>query len=398
MATRSPDLTQKTIAQLVSFFGNGVLTDKSQCSVELRQHLSDLAFDQLAEHARFCLDQKFDKSGYVLQDAVNEVGRRLGYQVTNGRYSGTTKEIGFDGLWFDGQRHLVIEVKTTDAYRINLDTIGDYAKRIRAEKALAEADAMTLIVVGRQDTGDLEAQVRGSRFAWSIRLISVDALLKLARLNESVDDPNLVAKIRRVVLPIEYTRVDNIIDLVFETQLETQIQAEISDDEKKLEATDTKPKSGKSFTPDLTPRPLLDKKRFDIVTAFFRSRNAEAQRQSRTNFEDPAKGLRVACAVSKRYERDYQPYWYAFHPAWLQFLEGGKEGYFILGGMDIDEAFAIPVSVVRQNLDNLNRTDKSGHYYWHVHLRKEDGSLVWHLSKTGTNVPLDRYRFSVKST
>ncbi len=36
-----------------------------------------------------------------------------------------------------------------------------------------------LIVVGRQDTGDLEAQVRGSRHAWEIRLISVDALLQL---------------------------------------------------------------------------------------------------------------------------------------------------------------------------------------------------------------------------
>jgi len=34
-----------------------------------------------------------------------------------------------------------------------------------------------LIVVGRQDTGELEAQIRGSRHAWDIRLISAEALL-----------------------------------------------------------------------------------------------------------------------------------------------------------------------------------------------------------------------------
>jgi hypothetical protein len=319
----------------------------------------------------------------------------LGYHVTNGRYSGTAKKIGFDGLWFDGQRHLVIEVKTTDAFRINLETLGGYAKRIRAEKGLTESDAVTLIVVGRQDTGDLEAQVRGSRLAWSIRLISVEALLKLARLNESVDDPNLLERIRRVVLPIEYTRVDNIIDLVFETQQETGIQADVFDQEEKLESEESRPKGTRSTAPALTPRPVLDKKRLEIVNAFFRSRDAEAQRRSQTNFEDPVRGLRVACAVSKRYDGYYQPYWYAFHPAWLKFLEEGREAYFVLGGMDINDAFAIPVSVVKQNLENLNRSDKPDRYYWHVVLKKENGKLVWNLTKTGTTVSLEPFRFQI---
>ena len=44
-----------------------------------------------------------------------------------------------------------------------------------------------LIVVGRDDTGELEAQVRGSRHAWDIRLISADALVKLVNLKETVE-------------------------------------------------------------------------------------------------------------------------------------------------------------------------------------------------------------------
>jgi hypothetical protein len=44
---------------------------------------------------------------------------------------------------------------------------------------LKEDQSSILIVVGREDTGDLEAQIRGSRHAWDVRLISVDALLRL---------------------------------------------------------------------------------------------------------------------------------------------------------------------------------------------------------------------------
>jgi hypothetical protein len=49
--------------------------------------------------------------GFVLQDLVNEIGRRLSYDVRG--YQGVVNDIGFDGLWFDGKNHIVVEVKTT---------------------------------------------------------------------------------------------------------------------------------------------------------------------------------------------------------------------------------------------------------------------------------------------
>jgi len=64
----------------------------------------------------------------------------------------------------------------------------------------------------------------------------------------------------------------------------------------------------------------------------------------------------VCCAVSKKYEGDYQPYWYAFHPTWEEFLAEGKESYFILSCMDREEAYAIPYSWLRENKKNLNMT------------------------------------------
>ena len=34
----------------------------------------------------------FAKSGFVLQDIVNEIGKRLGYDVQNGRYQGVVNQ------------------------------------------------------------------------------------------------------------------------------------------------------------------------------------------------------------------------------------------------------------------------------------------------------------------
>ena len=81
-----------------------------------------------------------------------------------------------------------------------------------------------------------------------------------------------IERIRRILLPFEYTRVDNIVDLVFETQQETDQKAQTTAD---LESED-KPKSA-NFEGggwEFTPRDELNKKRLDIVRAFFNAKNA----------------------------------------------------------------------------------------------------------------------------
>jgi hypothetical protein len=52
-----------------------------------------------------CLLKSFEKSGFVLQDIVNEFGRRLDYSVESGLYQGKSTAIGFDGIWADGSGH-----------------------------------------------------------------------------------------------------------------------------------------------------------------------------------------------------------------------------------------------------------------------------------------------------
>ena len=118
----SPDqLRDKQIHQLIAFAGGGKLKDGSPCSDELRGFLSMVPSSALAAYSDQCLSDPFSDSGLALQDVVNEIGSRLGAEVIPGKYRGNVKEIGFDGLWrFPNGHSIVVEVKTTDAYRIDL--------------------------------------------------------------------------------------------------------------------------------------------------------------------------------------------------------------------------------------------------------------------------------------
>lgn len=214
---------QLNIEQIVSSAGNGVLKDQSECSAELRQYLGQIPTAAIAVYVEHCLTTSFPRSGMVLQDLVNELGRRLDYHVENGRYQGVTNAVGFDGLWRSPEKHAVIaEVKTTDAYRISLDTLAGYRDKLVASQQIPPSSSM-LIIVGRQDTGELEAQIRGSRHAWDVRLISAEALIKLVLLKENTDAAETGLKIRSLLTPVEYTRLDRMVDVMFTTVTDVEV-------------------------------------------------------------------------------------------------------------------------------------------------------------------------------
>jgi len=127
---------------------------------------------------------------------------------------------------------------------LSLDTAANYRKDLIRENRLTTDKSSILYVVGRADTGDLEAQVRGSPHAWDIRLISVDALLRLLRIKGTLEDQRTVDRIREILIPQEFTRVDGIIDLVFSAAKEASEELPLDD------ATDIEPeRKGKKFTP-----------------------------------------------------------------------------------------------------------------------------------------------------
>lgn len=387
-----------SIEQVVATAGDGVLKDNSACSAEFREYLAQIPSPKIATYIEHCLAAQFTKGGMVLQDLVNELGRRLDYQVTNGRYQGTVNAIGFDGVWTSPEGHTIIaEVKTTDAYRISLETIAVYRDKL-LQTAQIRLPASILIVVGREDTGELEAQVRGSRHAWDIRLISADALVKLVQLKENADGPETGRKIRSLLKPMEYTRLDPMIDVMFTTAKDVDQAKQIGqpeEDEETQEGADQD--SGAKGVWQFTDSMLLQQKRDIVIAAVGRLAGVSLIRKSASLHWDSLHETRVACTISKRYtKKGAYPYWYAYHPRWDEFLAEGKTAYFVLGCMDLNVAFAIPRRVLHPVLDALNTTTKPGaEPYWHIHLVETPNGLSLLLPKKSSSLALAAFKVAL---
>jgi hypothetical protein len=383
-----------TIEQVVATAGDGVLRDDSDCSKELRSYLSQVPSSKLASYVERCLEVAFQKGGVVLQDLVNELGRRLDYEVMNGRYQGVANAIGYDGIWLAPEGHsVVVEVKTTDAYRILLDTIALYRDKLIAVEKV-HTPASILMVVGRDDTGELEAQVRGSRHAWDIRLISADALLKLVKLKESADGPETGRKIRSLLTPMEYTRLDGMVDVMFTTATDVEQSSQVVAPES-ADALTTKERAKGTW--EFTDSKLLQAKREEIVSAASKKTGEKLIRKSASLYWSSDHFVRIACTISKRYTaKGPYKYWYAYHPAWDKFLAEGKNAFFVLGCMDLSAAFAVPFSVIHSVINDLHVTElENGVRYSHIHLKETESGISMNLPKKGTTLSIEKFRLSL---
>jgi hypothetical protein len=365
-----------TIKQVVALCGDGVIKDGSTCSNQFREFLSTVDSEHLFRYTEACLESAFEKSGLVLQDLINELGRRLDYDVENGPYQGRTNITGFDGIWRAGSTESVIEVKTTDAYRINLDTIAGYRDELIAAGKISKSAAM-LLVVGREDTGDLEAQVRGSRHAWSIRILSTDALIKLVTLKENTED-DTTAKIHELLVPFEYTKLDRIIDIAFVAAKDATSAVE----QERPETLDKAPPDVAPAKQQHTATEIIEVLRSSIINKIAQKLGTHLVRKSRALFWSPDKKIRVVNTLSKEFKGGI--YWFAYHPEWDAFLMSAERGYLVLGCLDRSEAYAIPFDWIHPRLDQLYQTDRGNKTYWHIQLYPgPEGKPTFKVGKSG---------------
>ena len=65
------------IEQLVKTAGDGNLKDNSECSIQFRKYLSFIPISNLKKLSEECLNSSMENKGFILQDIVNELGKRL---------------------------------------------------------------------------------------------------------------------------------------------------------------------------------------------------------------------------------------------------------------------------------------------------------------------------------
>jgi len=374
-------IEEKHIQQIIAFSGDGQLKDGNEASIEFRDFLSNIASALLISYASQCLENSFNGSGFALQDIVNQVGSRLGFDVVYGRYRGVSGQIGCDGIWkFPSGHTIIVEVKTTDAYRIDLETIANYRKQLIKNGSAVEHSTSVLIIVGRKDTGDLEAQIRGSRHAWDMRLISVDALMSLMRLKESVEEPKTVQRIHDILIPREFTKLDEIIEIVFSTAEDVKEEEPIDDESDQF--------TQKGKTPKFTPVSFHEACKDRIENKL----GITLLKQSKASFYSSDKSIRLICAVSKEHERGNQTgYWFAFHPHQREFLSEAINSYIAFGCGDKNTIILFPSDKFIPLLEHMNTTQKDDRFYWHVQILKNGTSYYMHAKKGYKDINISEY-------
>ena len=364
-------LADKNIQQIIAFAGDGRLADGSAASAELRAYLQMIPSELLSKYAEQCLQEAFTDSGFALQDVVNEIGCRLDFKVTHGRYRGTSSQPGHDGVWADGDKHdIVVEVKTTDAFRVHLDTIAGYRQMLAKTGDIDLEASSLLVVVGRQDTGDLEAQIRGSRHAWDMRVISIGALLRMLNLKEALEDPEVLHRIHEILIPMEFTRLDPIVEIAFAAVEDVKL----GPDSEEGDDTDGEP-SEKKFTPVAFHA--------QCVARIEKKLNETLVKQSRASFASADGSVRVVCAVSRFHER-VKRFWFAFHPHQAKFLRGAKKSFVAFGCGDAKTLFLIPFADFEPWLGSFNKTEREERFYWHVKIKRRTKGYAM-MGRAGTS-------------
>lgn len=391
---RPNELRKLALRQIVNLAGDGRIADSSACSAELRILLSEVEANDLGRFVAECLEREpggiarkgFPDSGFVLQDVVNEIGRRLDFNVINGVYQGRKGVTGYDGIWQDGNGvDLVIEVKTTDTYTISLDQVERYRQELIAAGRIADSSSV-LFVVGRDDTGALEAQIRGSRHAWTMRMIGASSLVRLLQVKVNAESPAVVSRIKSLLRPIEHTRVDGIVDLMFDVRADT--------DEPEPQEEPSEEPTAPARHPSSPPTVGIEDAKQAAADRLSDKLGVRLTRRRRSLYETADDQVRAVISVSKRYDRDYQSYWYGYYDSQRSYLSGSNSGYLVLCALDTGRAWAAPVGVIESMIPAMNRTERpDGQTYRHVQTKLVSNDCI--LVAGDKQLSLSPYEISV---
>jgi hypothetical protein len=236
----------------------------------------------------------------------------------------------------------------------------------------------------------LEAQIRGSRYAWDIRLVSVDGLLRLTKLKEEVEDPLILKKIWGVLTPQEFTRVDGIIDLVFLTaedvQQETKVVTEAAQEPKGKPA-------GEAVSEGEFREACMDRVRRSLG-------GRPIVKQSRATYASPDGSLAVVALVSREYENPAGSlaYWYGLRVHQKQWLDKAVESYVAFGCGSEQTLLLVPLTDVASWLPGLHTTERDGTtLYWHVRIERDGDSFTLSGKEGVPKRDISKYLLSAES-
>ena len=362
--TNEKNILVKTIQQLVIMAGDGRLGDGTQCSKELREFLKVIDREYLVIYANQCLEDGFTGSGFVLQDIVNEIGRRMGFDIEYGNYHEKT-EYGHnnaDGIWNGDEWSFIVEVNTKDFNSIEFDKIASWRNDYTNPESIS-----CLIVVGRQETIALEDQLRGSRHSWNMRIVGFESLYKTLEFMEGSENGYLRSRLVNLFKPMEFARVDQILSVAFDF-----FDGRDEPIEEENVGSDMSEQRNEKHRKIDSDREAIKELKMDIARRIEKKYNITLMQKKGALFESHPKGSRFFIVVSKLYEIGSIPYWYTYHTGQMRLLEEADNAFYVIGCLDNRKSFILPVSYINNLTENMQSSKyQNGNEGFHIRLKKE---------------------------
>ena len=403
---KNGDLKGKALAQIITFAGDGKLLDGNETSQDFRDLLGHIQLSEIRKYVEECLQtpapKQFD-GGLALQDIVNQIGKRLGFEVEDGRYRGSTTEAAYDGLWRlpDG-RTIVVEVKTGTDFGADLKRVAQYRQRlIKDRPELSDETVSVLLVIGRGSTDGLEMQIRGSRYAWEMRIISIDALLQIADIKERIEAPTF-QRLHEILIPKEFTRLDEITALVLSiaedssSEDDGSIQEVLDEDEKDKSSTKREGAKRERETPVSFRGAAVAKAENALLAQKEISSNLIPR--SRTMFSTPDNTCGIVCSVSKLHQLPGgDQFWFVIHRSQKDFLDSVLRGWVAFGCGTEDMILLIPWLKFSPLLESLRMNLWEGAERWNISVVPHDsGKGLMLKTKSGKkNIEISEYLLDV---
>lgn len=155
------------------------------------------------------------------------------------------------------------------------------------------------------------------------------------------------------------------------------------------------PPSGKAFGYGKSSRYAdIETKRREVIKALSVLDDAKLTRSTKTLFFSPKR--RYCVSMSRLTDKRFRPYSYSYCPEWHDYLVAAEQGVFVLGMLDRDEAYAVPVEEMALILPHLSETVRKGPRKWNITLALLDnGELVIHLPEPLSDLRLAPFRFPI---
>ena len=326
--------------------------------------------------------ENLDISGFILQELINEIGRRLEFKIEYGIYRGTRnpETIGYDGIWTtkDGYS-FIIESKKTDTYNFELETADNYREQLIENKKVERDKSSILIVLGKEKYKSIEYQIRGSEFLWNTRAVEVEALLKLLRIKKELNDKNTLKQMYEILKPHEYSKVDKLIDLIFFTANDSKLE-----ETEELEEEEIEKESAKEIFGAEQERKAEGIKRLEEKL----NMTFNKKMKSLYATEDNQTGI-ITCVSHKYTQGQKEYYWFAYKEYYQENLKDYKNGYIVYICEGREDILLLPIDKMEEFKKSLNRSQR-GH--WHIQIYLDENKIKLRLKGKNNFKDITEYK------